>query len=186
MQRDDALALACGGLCLQVHSVPHAATERARVEHGAIGAGDCTTWLVRGGRLLTLVQTGQGTRVYDHADDTLYYASPCAELPRECPEGTALLAQAVEDRSAHGGVPRLLVMDILWPRSDNPHQRGADLRGMQRWLPPALHVQWSGERAALERFLAQGMPHDVECVVALRQQGVLVRDPPALRALPSL
>ena len=79
MHRDDALALACGPLCLQIQPVLPAAMRGASVAVGQIQAADLVTWLARGTRLYTLVQTRQGTRVYDHADDLLYFASPNAE-----------------------------------------------------------------------------------------------------------
>lgn len=178
MNRDEAIALSCGSLCLQLHSVLPAATEQVRVTREPITERDRTTWLVRGARLLTLIQTSEGTRVYDQADDFLYYASPNVELSAQCPDGQAFLAQAVVDRRGGELVPRLLVFDIVCPRIADPHERGAQLRGMAHLFPPACHVQWSGDRSALEAFLSRGMPHEVEGVVALRQPCCLVRDPP--------
>jgi hypothetical protein len=40
------------------------------------------------------------------------------------------------------------------------------------------HVQWAGEKRALEAFLPS-VPHDVEAVVALRGPLQLVREPAA-------
>lgn len=189
MNRDEALALACGGLCVQLHGIMPEALAPARTSHGDLSDTDRTTWLVRNARLMTLIQTAEGTRVYDHEGDFLYYASPNVELDARCPEGHAFLAQAVTDREGDAQVPRLLVLDLVCPRIEDPRRRGSALRAMAHLFPPACHVQWSGERAALERFLARGMPHDVEAVVALREPGCLLRErpaPPGIAALRGL
>jgi hypothetical protein len=176
MHRDDALALACGALCLQVHQVLPAAVRGASVSVGSMRAGDVVTWLARGARFYTLVQTPHGTRVYDHADDLLYYAGPCAQLAPECPPGHAFLCQAVCDRQPDGLlVPRLLATDLVLPAIECPRQRNETLRSLAGVLPRGCHVQWAGDRAALEAFLPT-IPHDVECPVALRAPLQLVRE----------
>jgi hypothetical protein len=38
-------------------------------------------------------------------------------------------------------------------------------------------VQWAGDKTALERFVAQGMPHEVEGIIALRSPLQAVREP---------
>jgi hypothetical protein len=179
MHKDDALALACGTLCLQVHAILPEVMKKLAVQSDRIGPSDLTTWLVKGSRFFTLIQTSSGTRVYDHDGDYLYYANPNTELARECPEGHAFLAQTVEDKTGASVTCRLLIMDIVWPKIDNPRKRGEILRSMGQLFPPSCHVQWSGDRAALESFLSNGMPHDVECIVALREPGRLYREPPA-------
>ena len=181
MHRDDALSLACGPLCLQIHSVLPAALRGASVALGQIQPDDLVTWLAKGARLYTLVQTSQGTRVYDHADDLLYFASPNAELDRACPEGHAFLCQTVCDRqpsSVGPPIPRLLVMDLVSPAIESPRERNEALRRLAHVFPHICHVQWAGERQALEAFLP-GVPHDVEAVVALRAPLQLVRGAPA-------
>jgi hypothetical protein len=176
MHRDDALALACGALCLQVHQVLPAAVRGASVSVGSMRAGDVVTWLARGARFYTLVQTPHGTRVYDHTDDLLYYAGPCAQLAPECPPGHAFLCQAVCDRQPDGLlVPRLLATDLVLPAIECPRQRNETLRSLAGVLPRGCHVQWAGDRAALEAFLPT-IPHDVECPVALRAPLQLVRE----------
>ena len=176
MHRDDALALACGPLCLQVHPVLPAAMRGASIALGPIQAADLVTWLAKGARLYTLVRTQHGTRVYDHADDLLYYASPDAELDQRCPEGHAFLCQTVCDRQPSGQpVPRLLVLDLVSPAIECPRERNEALRRLGPLLPHICHVQWAGERQALERFLPT-VPHDVEAVVALRAPLQLVRE----------
>jgi hypothetical protein len=135
------------------------------------------TWLARGARFYTLIQTPHGTRVYDHADDLLYYAGPGAQLAPECPPGHAFLCQTVCDRQASGPpVPRLLAMDLVLPAIECPRQRNEALRRLAHVLPPACHVQWAGDRRALDGFLPT-VPHDVECPVALRAPLQLVREP---------
>ena len=176
MHRDDALALACGPLCLQIQPVLPAAMRGATVAIGQLQASDLVTWLAKGARLYTLVQTGEGTRVYDHTDDLLYFASPDAELDRACPEGHAFLCQTVCDRQPSGPpVPRLLVMDLVAPAIESPQERNEALRKLAHVLPHVCHVQWAGERQALEKFLPV-VPHDVETVVALRAPLQLVRE----------
>lgn len=187
MHRDDALALACGPLCLQIQPVLPAAMRGASVAVGQIQAADLVTWLARGARLYTLVQTRQGTRVYDHADDLLYFASPNAELDRACPDGHAFLCQTVCDRQPSSGppTPRLLVMDLVSPAIESPRERNEALRRLAHVLPHICHVQWAGERRALEAFLP-AVPHDVEAVVALRAPLQLVREAPGIAALAAL
>lgn len=177
MHRDDALALACGPLCLQVHQTLPKALRGASVAVGAIHAEqDLVTWLARGARFFTLIHTPQGTRVYDHADDLLYYAGPDAQLAPECPPEHAFLCQTVCDRQPSGPpIPRLLVMDLVLPAIECPKQRNEALRMLAHVLPRACHVQWAGHKQALEAFLPT-IPHDVECVVALRAPLQLVRE----------
>jgi hypothetical protein len=141
---------------------------------------------------MTVIKAEKGTRIYDHKSDFLYYASEHAQLSPLCPVGHAFLAQAVCDRDSatKGETPRVLIMDILHPAAESPSERGSTLRKLSHVFPALYHVQWSGERASLEAFLRRGMPHEVECVVALGGPGRLVREPSqgigALKALQSL
>jgi hypothetical protein len=176
MNRDDALALACGALCLQIHSVLPLAMQGVSVSVERIRPDDVVTWLAKSARFLTLVKTARGTRVYDHADDLLYYASPDAELARDCPEGHAFLCQAVCDRQPDGSLaPRLLVTDLVSPSIPCPRQRGEALRKLAHCLPHACHLQWAGDGQALQAFLPS-VPHDVETLIALRAPLHLVRE----------
>lgn len=179
MNRDDALALTCGALCLQVHTVPLAAMQAVSVSAlEPIRDDDVVTWLARGARFLTLVKTARGTRVYDHADDLLYYAGPNAELQPDCPEGHAFLCQAVCDPQPDGSAtPRLLVTDLVAPAIQCPRQRGDALRRLGHVLPHICSLQWAGSRAALQPFIAAGsVPHPVETLVALRAPLQLIRE----------
>jgi hypothetical protein len=176
MHRDDALALACGALCLQVHSVLPAAMQGVSVSVGPLLEEDVTTWLAKDARFYTLVKTPRGTRVYDHADDLLYFAGPHAELAKACPDGHAFLCQTVCDRQPDGPpVPRLLVLDLVAPAIVCPRLRGDALRKLAHVLPHTCHIQWAGDRQALRKFVP-GVPHDVECLVALRAPLQLVRE----------
>lgn len=193
MKPDDVLAHACRGHCIEIGSwYTPAALRGATVEEGVIPAKAVTTWLVKNTRLMTVIKAESGTRIYDHRSDFLYYASEHAQLSPQCPTGHAFLAQAVCDRdpATQGETPRLLIMDLLHPGGDCPSERGHALRRLSHVFPPLYHVQWSGERESLEAFLCRGMPHDVECVVALGGPGRLVREPSggiaALKALQSL
>jgi hypothetical protein len=179
-------------MCLQINSVMPHAMQPVSVANEGITATDLVTWLVKGARFLTLIKTARGTLVYDHADDFLYFANPDTELHKDCPEGHAFLTQTVQDRQPDGSTtPRLLVMDLVYPRIDCPRVRGDTLRSLSHLFSHVCHVQWSGYRAALEKFVHSGsVPHDVEALVALRGPLRLSREPAtriaALNALEEL
>lgn len=183
MDPDDALAFACGPLCLELQTVdpdllqPPALLPAPSARPLDPGR-DLFTWLVEGGRFLTLVQTPRGTRVYDTEGDLLYHAAPHAQLAPECPPGHAFLCQTVQDAQPDGTLtPRLLVTDLVAPRIECPARRGEALRGMGHFLPPVCHIQWAGNRAALERFVGSGaVPHRVAGLVALRAPFQFVRE----------
>jgi hypothetical protein len=179
MHRDDAIAFACGPLCLQIHSVLPLAMQPVSIQHHPIQPEtDVVTWLARDTRFLTLIKTVSGTRVYDHADDLLYYANPNTELHKDCPEGHAFLCQTVCDRLPDGTLtPRLLITDLVCPRVECPRQRGDTLRRLTPMFSHVCHVQWAGDKQALESFVAQGMPHEVEALVALRAPLQITRGP---------
>lgn len=179
MNRDEVLAFACGSICIQIHSMMSHVMQPVSLISAPINPEtDLVTWLASSARFLTLIKTSTGTRVYDHADDMLYYANPNTELLRDCPDGHAFLCQTVCDAMPDGtSVPRLLVMDLVHPCIDCPRLRGSTLRALTPVLPHVCHVQWAGDKLALERFVSQGMPHEVEGLVALRRQLQLVRDP---------
>jgi len=189
MNPDDVLAHACRGHCIEIWDKGVARSLRPiAYDEGAIADTDLTTWLVRGGRMLTVIKAEGGTRIYDHQEDFLYYASPQAQLGRECPPGHAFLAQTVcdRDRGKQTCTPRILLMDLLHPAEADPAKRGEAMRRLGGSFPPLYHVQWSGNKRCLQAFLSKGMPHEVEAVVALRGQGRLVREPRAASLLQSL
>ena len=180
MNRDEVLAFACGSICIQIHSVMSQVMQPVSLVSGTINPDtDLVTWLARSARFLTLIKTPTGTRIYDHADDMLYYANPNTELLSNCPDGHAFLCQTVCDTVPDGSsIPRLLVMDLIHPYVECPRLRGSSLRALAPVLPHVCHVQWSGDKTALERFVARGMPHEVETLVALRHPLSLVRGDP--------
>lgn len=181
MNRDEVIALVCGPLCLQIHpSLPHAMKPVTISTTPPIQPDvDLVTWIAKDARFLTLFKTQQGTRVYDHADDLLYYANANSELHKDCPEGHGFLCQTVCDRQQDGTTTqRLLVTDLVCPRVDCPRMRGDTLRRMAPLLPHLCHVQWAGDKPVLERFVRSGsIPHEVETLVALRAPLQLVREP---------
>jgi hypothetical protein len=180
MQDDDVLALMCRGLCVEVGPSYSAALKPTVIETGALPPCVPATWLAKGCRLITLIQTDRGTRIYDQKEDFLYYASEAAQLGAGCPPGHAFLGQTVcdRDRTGKNATSRVLIMDLISPRIEDPFERGAQVRRFQPCFPSTCHVQWAGERASLERFLRQGdIPHEVECVVGLREPGKLIREP---------
>jgi hypothetical protein len=80
MQTDDALAFLCRGLCVEVGPSLSAALKPTLIEEGPLPPCCPATWLAKGCRLVTLIQTERGTRVYDQKEDFLYYASEAAQL----------------------------------------------------------------------------------------------------------
>ena len=180
MNRDDTLAFACGAMCLEIHTVDAATLKPPviAIVPSLHQETDLVTWLVEGGRFLTLIQTSRGTRVYDTEDDFLYFATPHTQLHASCPAGHAFLCQTVQDKQPDGSyTPRLLVTDLVSPRIDCPAKRGEALRGMGPFLPPACHIQWAGNRAALENFVNGGsVPHRVGGLIALRAPLTLARE----------
>jgi hypothetical protein len=145
-------------------------------------------WLVKNAKLFVLIQTADGARVYDADSDFLYYANPNTHLHPDMPTGYAFLAQTVEDVHEGARIQRLLITDLLSPPEPDPWRRGEMMRSVSHLFPQSCHVQWSGDRAALQGFICKGMPHEVECIVALREQGRLYRDPVVngIRALQAL
>jgi hypothetical protein len=178
MATDQGASFVCGALCIELDTVAPDALRAPSVVAGRIDPDkDLVTWLVEGSRFLVLAQTARGTRVYDTHDDYLYYAAPHAHLSPGCPPGHAFLCQTVQD---HGEppVPRLLVTDLVYPRIECPRARNAVLRSLAHVLPPVCHLQWAGNRAALERFVeGGGVPHRVAGIAALRGPLALVREP---------
>lgn len=177
MNRDDVIGLVCGPLCLQIHPDFPQALRPVTFSSEPIQSSDLVTWIARGARFLTLFKTSQGTRVYDHADDLLYYATPNSMLHKDCPEGHAFLCQTVCDRQPDGTtIPRLLVMDLVCPEVECPRLRGETVRRLSPLFPHLCHVQWAGDLAVLDKFIRGGsVPHDVESLVALRAPLQLVR-----------
>jgi hypothetical protein len=172
MQHQDAIACFGGAYCLQIcleglEPLTYQYKER-------IPDRDFSTWLVRGAQLFTLLQTPEGTRLYDHQTDFLHYAGADIMIPRGTLENHAFLCQSVRD---DGEVPRLLIFDLVTPRIENPVERHAVLLRCQAQLPTCCHVQWAGETDALRRFLASNtLPHAVECIASLNKPLVLVKE----------
>jgi len=176
MQHDDALALVAGSYCLHVNTIMPSTLKKVKVVPSVIQDNELTTWMVKGGYFFTLIQTSTGTKVYDHAMDCLFYASPNVEIGKECPEGHAFLVQTVVDKEGENFVPRLLVMDLVQPVIPSPVQRGEIIRNLSRFFSHICHVQWAGDKRHLEDFLRKGLPHEVDCIVALREPLCLVRE----------
>ena len=176
MQHEDALALVAGSYCLHVNTIMPSTLRKVKVVPSVIQDNELTTWMVKGGHFFTLIQTSNGTKVYDHTMDCLFYASPNVEIAKECPEGHAFLVQTVVDKEGENFVPRLLVMDLVQPVIPSPVQRGEIIRNLSRFFSHICHVQWAGDKRHLEDFLRKGLPHEVDCIVALREPLCLVRE----------
>jgi hypothetical protein len=111
------------------------------------------------------------TLAYCHGNNTLFYAKPEFMLKHGTPDGHAFLTQLAEDKETAGGgpcVPRLLVMDLVTPRIDDPRARYDRLRQLAGpSLPGTCVLQWAGQPDALRAFLNNGLPHEVAGIVAL-------------------
>lgn len=55
----------------------------------------------------------------------------------------------------------------LHKQVDDPRVRGGILRQLAGVFPSTCTVQWSGHPDALRNFLRNGLPHDVDGIVAL-------------------
>ena len=107
MQSDDSLAFLCRGICVELGPSLSAALRPTVIEEGPLPPCSPTTWLAKGCRLVTLIQTERGTRVYDQKEDFLYYASEAGQLGPERPPGRAFLGQTVLDRDRAGYPPNV-------------------------------------------------------------------------------
>lgn len=192
MLYQDALALIAAHQCLQVQRVIPQSMHAASVTSGVIEDGDLTTWLAKDAWRFTLIKTKENTLVYCHSTDFLYYAQPQAMLTMECPESHAFLVQVLEDIHDEIKTPRVLVMDMVLPLVNSPAKRGEILRSLSHVFPPVCHLQWAGNKIALKNFLDRGLPHPVECMVAMRSNPLqLVKEmdgslPASLQAMEGL
>lgn len=159
-----ALANVCLDLFLQIDVDLCEALRPVEVRPRAKGSAETyATWKPVDSVFFTLIKYRDFTVAYCHANGQAYHAAPLARLAGDCPHGTAFLCQFCLD---NGGIPRLLVFDLL-EKCEDVAARGQHLRNMARYLPlPLCTVQWSGEVDALEGFTSK-LPHKVECVVGL-------------------
>jgi hypothetical protein len=168
MLYQDALALVSANMCLQVQLIVPTAMKKAKVVAGPVEDTDHATWLAKDSWRFTLIKTAHGTFVYCHSHDYLYYAHPNVMLGPECPAGHAFLVQVLEDTKDGVVVPRVLVMDLVCPAVQNAEKRGEIMRGLAHVFPPLCHLQWAGNKAALQKFIDKGLPHQVDSIVALK------------------
>lgn len=56
-------------------------------------------------------------------------------------------------------------MDLIHPPIKCPKERGEVMRRL--CLPPSIALQWAGDPGALRKFLDNGLPHKVQCMVEL-------------------
>lgn len=179
MLLQDAISLVCSEICLQLGPMITQATQPARLTPGKIRDTDLATWLVHDTHMFTLIKHGMGTFAYCHGNNTLFYAKPEFMLLRGMPEGHAFLAQIAEDRESAEGrptTPRLLVMDLVAPRIEDPKARYQAMRTLDSFFPSTCVPQWAGEIQSLRNFIANGLPHEVAGVVALRGPLQIVRE----------
>lgn len=176
MNLSEALAFTCADHFLQVHQVFLECSRNINITYGKITTSDYTSWLAKGAHFFTIIQHEKQTIVFCHANQTMFYASPHIKLNASTPDGHAFLAQTCMDHN--NTTPRLLILDMVLPVIPDPRKRGALLRSLAHVFPSATcHVQWAGEVSALRRFLANGLPHEVESVIALQEDPMdLVRE----------
>jgi len=170
----DAISLVCGEICLQLGSIVAQATQPVRLVPGKITDASVTTWLVHGTHMFTLIKHGAVTLAYCHGNQTLFYARPEFMLSSTTPDGYSFLAQLAEDREREARpdappqtTPRLLIMDLVTPRIEEPGKRYDALRALPFGFPPSCVLQWAGHQNALRKFLQGGLPHEVSGVIAL-------------------
>ena len=164
MHLDEAIAAVCGEICLQVHLIVTAATAPVKLEPGHVRDDDHATWIVDGTHFFTLVKAGGRTLAFCHTTRTLFYAKPEFSLGPAAPDGHAFLGQIVRDNDS---TVRLLMMDLVLPRVEDPRARGDCLRRCADLFPSACVIQWAGAPDALRRFVAGGLPHAVSGIAAL-------------------
>jgi hypothetical protein len=166
----EALHILAGDVCLHVgkdciarcrpYSVPESCE---RIESATL-----STWLCEGAHFFTLFRPSAvfGTLLFSHTNEILYHASMDAQLSADCPADVCFLCQFTTDSTLEGGVPRLLVFDVLSNQSQSV--RGDMLRSLQGHLPqPLATVQWIGPRQYLSREFIAGLPHRIRGLIAL-------------------
>lgn len=173
MDLSEALAFTCADYCLQVH--PHilnmcgnmqlqSVCDVVDTEHEA----SCYTWITKDTHWFTVGKFKLGnvdeTLVYCHENNMLYYSSPLLHLSPAIPLDHAFLVQTTKD---HGRVPKCLVTDVLLHHKCPPCKRQHFMHSLSAHFPPAYHVQWGGDLAALESFIGipGNLPHVVEGIV---------------------
>ena len=180
----DALAFVAGEICVQVAKVIHQGSAVVKLTPGRIDSVAHTLWLVKGGKLFTLIKHEDQTLVFCHDNKTMYYGSPEASMHADCPDGYAFLVQTTEDLRGDGNIDvdrRLLVMDMVaWPEGTLAEPCARERREFiwknAGWFSQCTRVQWGGDRGALETLLSGGLPHQVSCVVAIKAPLHLIKE----------
>jgi hypothetical protein len=194
MRLEHAISTVCSEICLQLGPTVAQAAQPVRIAPGKVKETALTTWLVHDTQMFTLIKCGVATLAYCHGNNTLFYAKPEFMLKQGTPDGHAFLTQLAEDKDAGPNqtfVPRLLVMDLVAPRIDDPRARYEKLRQLApACLSGTCVLQWAGQPKALRAFLESGLPHEVAGIVALGAPLSLVKElriaaPPPKPATPS-
>lgn len=172
-----ALSTICGAPCLKIgqdinqccRQVKHAPLPELLWDQPLPPPPDSiATWLCKDSVFFTLIRSNQETLVFCHDNQTLYYASPAAQLAPECPVGTAFLCQFTTDHLPEGQVPRLLVFDMVSPVDFSPQARSERLRSYGQCLPqPLCHIQWVGFLRYLTPEFVRKLPHRAEGLFCL-------------------
>lgn len=167
-----ALHILAGDVCLRISPADIATCRPLVVPPSTrpIYPETLSTWLCDGAHFFTLFKSKgvDGTLLFSHTNEMLYYASVSAQLSPNCPQDIAFLCQFTTDSMPDGDIPRLLAFDVLCPTPLSSSARGDLLRNMHTHLPcPLCIVQWIGPRRYISQDFIAGLPHKIKGVVAL-------------------
>jgi len=178
MNREEALAFTCTDHLLQVNPLFNKIMQPLEITTTTKpippNTGQYTSWIAKGAHWFTIIKHNNQTLVYCHFNQMMFYASPNIQLHPLMPDGHAFLAQTCIDNNT---TPRLLILDIIHPYVEDPQARGHTLRQLTQFFPTtSCHVQWAGDVTSLRKFLANGLPHPVECIVSLQKPMQITRE----------
>lgn len=177
MDLSTALSFTCTDHFLQVHPLFNDVMQPMKIvtSHASIqpNTNEYASWMAKDAQWFTILKHNQQTIVYCHSNNMMYYASPNIQLHPHMPEGYAFLAQTCIDNNE---TPRMLILDMILPSIDDPKHRGEILRGLSQFFPTTCHIQWAGDITALRKFLKNGLPHPVECVISLQKPLHIIRE----------
>ena len=156
-------------LCKPIILLEESSASSSNSSSESVPPASLATWRCDGGSFFTLIRSAeQGTLVFCHSSQTLYFAAPAVQLAARCPDGTAFLCQFVLDGPQPEAAPRLLAFDVFTGAPGTPAERGERLRALGVHLPlPLCLVQWVGEARCLTPGFLSGLPHATRGVLVL-------------------
>jgi hypothetical protein len=124
------------------------------------------TWVPKGSEWIYLIKITGHTLAYVPSNDTIYFANPAFALRNTCPVTTVFMAQCVCDVDCE---PRLLVVDLVCEKgktTPGAMNRYVRLQELQCHFPePAVSLQWSGNKEAIDRRFLESLPHKTQALV---------------------